>query len=353
MVCPSTLAVFVTLVASALPPPKAATARIAPAPRQLYPKFDLTYLPKVDGQGVIGLRPAEIAKYATREEVKRASYLVLGMCSQMFGGKELDADAWPTFDDLEQCVFCLQFHITAPKEDERGQSFLGGRTPGVVRTVRPFDWNALLKKSFTKATAARHAGRSYLKIPLPAEIAPPEGESMAAYIPDDRTMVLGSESEIHTLLDRLAAKKPAPKPLPGWNEVDRDVIAFALDNREEPLISGRFPDDFIGGKEMETLAGSLRTLAVGLSVGDATRVRIVATTRNDSAARTVDGALTSFFSQVGEKVAKGKDLDPLETLGAALLKSATVNRDGRRVTVSLTADGNVLKMILEALLGGV
>jgi hypothetical protein len=333
----------------------ATAAERAPAPRAVLPRFDLEYLPKVGGQGVIGIRPAEITRHATRTEVELASGLVFGTFSQLLGGKELDAAAWPTFADLEQCVCCLDMRITAPpSRNEQGAFMLGGKTPALIRTVRPFDWDRMLRKAFPAATAARHAGRSYLqmRVAFPLPYISLFSEPMAAYMPDDRTLVVGADGDIRALLDRLTAGKPAPKPLPGWTEVDRDLIAFALDNREVPLLSGRFPDGYTAGKELEALAGSLRTLAVGLSTGgDRTRVRFVATTKNDANARSVADALQSLIRQASEVVAEFKEPDALEQFAAALLGSATIDRDGRNVTATLTAEGNVVKMLFTLLRG--
>ena len=340
-----------------LTPAIATAAERAPAPRAVLPRFDLEYLPRVGGQGVIGIRPAEIVRHATRPEVELASGLVFGTFSQLLGGKPLDAAAWPTFADLEQCVCCLEMRVTAPPgKGEQGAFLLGGKTPALVRTTRPFDWDRLLRRSFPNATAARHAGRSYLRIPTAFQFPLPfvgmVGEPMAAYTPDDRTLAIGAEGEVRALLDRLAAGRPAPEPLPGWAEVDRDLIAFALDNREVPLISGRFPEGYPAGKELEALAGSLRTLAVGLSTGgDRTRVRLVATTKNGTHARTVADALKSLIRQGAEAVADAKESDPLGAFAAALLNSATIERRGRNVTATLTADGNVVKMLFTLLRG--
>jgi hypothetical protein len=329
----------------------------APAPRALYPRFDLTYLPTLGSQGVIGVRPAEIAQYVTKEEAKRATHLVVGLLFDLLGKQDLDAAEFPTFDNLEQCVLCLQMQITVPKGDDPGAFFVGGVTPGMMRTVRPFDWDGMLRTWFPKIATINYAGRSYVKIPIkfPAGLPmpPKDTDGLVAFIPDDRTIVMAPETEIRNLLDRLKAKKPALKAPAGWSEVDRDLIAFALDNKKEPLVSGKFPADYSGGKEVEAIAGAVRTLAVGLTVGDRTRLRFVATASDASGADTAADALRSLFSIAAAKLSDVRDPDRLELFGAALLKSATFNRDGRSVTGSLSADGNVIKMFLEVLLGSV
>jgi hypothetical protein len=350
---PSLLAALVVLASPAFSP----AAEQGPAPRAVYPRFAVEYLPKVGGQGVIGIRPAEVARYATKTEVAAASGLVFGTFAQLLGGRELDAAAWPTFADLEQCVCCLQIQVTAPpSKDERGTFMLGGKTPALLRTVRPFDWNLLIRKSFPNATAARHAGRAYLRMPtffnFPLPFVGALGEPMSAFLPDDRTLVIGAEGDIRALLERLTAGKPAPEPPPGWGEVDRDLIAFALDNREVPLISGKFPDGYATGKELEALAGSVRTFAVGLSVDeDRTRVRLVATARNPRQARIAAAALTDFFRRAAELTADGEEPDALDLLGSALFKSAAIDHAGSRVTGFLSARGNLVKVLFTLLRG--
>jgi hypothetical protein len=187
-----------------------------------------------------------------------------------------------------------------------------------------------------------------VSIPLP-----PGSEdhlTMAAYQPDNRTLVLGSEDQIRGLLDRLATGKPAPKGPPGWREVERDFAAFVLDNREVPLVSGQFPEDYAAAKEVETLSGSIRALAVGLSVGDTTRLRVVATARTESGARNTAQALRGVFGLIAGGKREGEP-DRLEEFAVEMAKHAEVNSAGRRVTGSLSADGNVVKVLLALLRG--
>ena len=242
-----------------------------------------------------------------------------------------------------------------PSEDEKASFILGARSPGLLRTIRPFDWERMLRKSLPQAVAARRAGRSYLRVPhifqLPLPFIGRVGEPAAVYIADDRTLVIGSESDIHGLLDRLAAGVVIAEPLSGWSEVDRDLIAVAFDNREVPLVSGRFPADYLASKEVEALAGSLRTLAVGLSTSDRTRVRFVAVANGEAQARTAAKAIGGLFRVMLEFSGGNKDRDIMDLFGMDLLKSATIERHGPRVTGTLTADGNVVKIIFALLRG--
>lgn len=343
------LAALLVLVVPAAAP----AAEPAPAPRPLYPRFDTEYLPPIEGQGVIGFRPAEIARHATVAQAERARLMLLSFCSQLLGGAELDPAAWPTFADIEQCVLSLDMRVTAPEGEEGGAFLVGAKTPGLIKTVRPFNWQGLFRKAFD-TTPARHAGRAYLRVPVRFPVlaffnffvAP-----MAVYTPDDRTLVIGSEDEIQTLLDRLAAGDPAPAPPPGWDEVDRDLIALALDNRRERLVRGRFPADHPVGREADALGDSLQTLAVGLSVGELSRVRFVATARDEDGARVTASSLRALLAAGAVAAAGEKDSHPVEAFAAALLGGAELASDGRRVTGCLAAAGNIVEIVLAAIGG--
>jgi hypothetical protein len=331
-------------------------AEPAPQPRALYPRFNVELFPRVGGQGVVGIRPAEIARYATSADVQQASSLVFGMFCQLLGGHHLDGPSWPTFADLEECVCCLELRVIAPAGgDEKATFILGGKTPGMLRAVRPFDWEGMLRKSIPYVATARHAGRKYLRIANVYQIALPYlgrfGEPNAVYLPDDRTFVIGAESEIRGLLDRLASRKPGPEPVPGWSEVDRDLVALAFDNRRTPLVSGRFPADYVAGKELEALAGSLESLAVGLSTSQRTRVRFVAAAKDEVRASTAARALRELVAVMLEVSADNKTPDIIQEFGAALLKSAVVERRGAELSGVLAADGNIVKVLFSLLRG--
>jgi hypothetical protein len=177
------------------------------------------------------------------------------------------------------------------------------------------------------------------------------GEPVAVFIADDRTLVIGAESDIRGLLDRLAAGVLIAEPLSGWSEVDRDLFAVAFDSREMPLVSGKFPAGYLAAKEVEALAGSLQTVAVGLSTSDRTRVRFVAVAKGESQARTAAEAIGGLFRLMLEFAGDNKDRDILDLFGMDLLKSAAIERAGPIVIGTLAADGNVVKMLFALLRG--
>ena len=198
----------------ALVPAIGRAAEPAPLPRPVpvYPRFDLTYLPEI-GQGLLGLRPAEIVRHAKSPELKSIAALFMLLLGQMIPDADFDAAKFPDLADIEQCVWNLNLKITTPTPDAQGSFLFGWVTPCVIRTVQPFDWNDHVRKWFPKAAAKRIAGRSYVRIKIehPAE----KGEapwlgSMAFFAPDERTLVIAAEDDMFELLDRLAEGKPAP-----------------------------------------------------------------------------------------------------------------------------------------------
>lgn len=328
-------------------------AEPAPAPHPIYPRFDLTYLPEIGEQGLIGFRPVEMARYIERQEQEGLNQMFLTMFSLVVRDADLDAAEPPDFANIEQCVFSLQLHVTAPKGNERGTLMLGGTTPCVIRTVRPFDWDNLAIKWFPKAVRKKHADCSYLQIQIRIPDAMDEmskGTTFGVYIPDDRTLVCGDEEEIIALLDRVAARKPAPVTPPGWSEVDRDFAALVLDVREEQPVTGRFPADYPWGKDLYKLVNSSQTLALGLSVGDRTELRLVGASKDAASARVAVRSMQLLFKAAKKRLIKEEN-DFLKAFTMELLDSLVVESDGSQFTASANADRNILELMLTILHG--
>jgi hypothetical protein len=266
-------------------PLRSPAAEPAPAPRPIYPRFDLTYLPEITEQGLLGVRPAEIARFAKGQELDMVKQMFMLLMSQFLHEANFDAAEPPDIGNIEQCVCSLQLQVTTPTPEKRGNFLFGGKTPCMIRTVQPFDWGTLARKWFPTAVQRRLAGRNYLRVkvdfsrfrmhtPESSKDEPEFEAVMGLFIPDDRTLVCGSEEEIFDLLDRLAAGKPAPTPPPGWRDLDRDFAAFVLDMREEKPLSGKFTSDYPWGKDLMKLMDSCQTVAIGLSLSERTTLEL-------------------------------------------------------------------------------
>ena len=99
------------------------------------------------------------------------------------------------------------------------------------------------------------------------------------------------------------------------------------------------------------LAGSLRAAAVGVSVGEATRVRVIATTKGGDHPRAARDAARRLIELAAEAAVADGEAHPLDGFGAELAKRVTVDHAGERVTITATAGGNVLKLLLATFRG--
>ncbi len=207
---------------------------------------------------------------------------------------------------------------------------------GVVTTAKPFDWTDCVKKWFPKAEAAKHAGRAYFRVPF--GVGEAKGH-LAFFVPNDRTLVFETdEDELKSLLGRLEKKLESPAP-PGWDEVNRDLLAVCLDTAtpgwlKAPALPKRAID-----RALVTVARESTTLALGFSAGDDTRLHFVAHTKDADAARTVSESLKLVF----EDMAEAEDLGPV----AKLFGATKVKRDKTTVRATGALEGNLLRRLLD------
>jgi hypothetical protein len=310
-------------------------------------------MPDSGEQGLLGFRPVEIARYIKGPELETVTQYFLYLFSQMVHEADVDAADLPDFAGIEQCVFTFDLQVITPTPTEKGRLYMGGKTPFMIRTVHPFDWNSMVRKWFPKAVEKRLAGKSYLRQKFDAPTAKDEVPYvgvMGFFIPDDRTLVVADEQDVFDLLDRLAEKKPAPTSLPGWSGVDRDFAAIVLDLRTERPVTGRFPRDYPWGKDLYKLADSSQTLALGLSLGDKTQLRLIGTCKDDASARNAARSLKRLL-KAADKVLANEEDETMKKFAGELLKNTVIESDGSQFSASTSASRNILQM-MAALLHG-
>jgi len=326
------------------------SAEPAPAPRPIYPRFDLTYLPEIGEQGLLGLRPAEMSRYAKGAELEVATQLFMMMLSQMYQTTDLDTSEFPNFAAIEQCVFSLTIQITTPKANERGQFIFGARTPCMIRTVDAFDWKNFMGKLFPKSAPKRLAGRTYLrqKLDTPAtkdEV--PYSGAMCFFIPDNRTLVVCNEEEMFEFLDRLAGEKPGPTPPPGWSEVDRDFAAFVIDLREQKLVTGKFPPDYPWGKDLLKLLDSCQTIAFGFSLDERTALHAVGTTKNAAGSQVAKRSLQRLMKAAKDKITVEAEEGLLKTMALEILTGMSIEVSDIGLSLTASAERNILELLIK------
>jgi hypothetical protein len=315
------------------------------APGEKFAPFDLKYM-VIEGPGMAGFRPAEIAKRLPAGKVPPEYQCLLRFFMAQMLSLSFDCDTAaaepPGIENIDQCVCRLSASVVLPSADKQG-TFVGGLgTPFVVRTVQPFDWAGLMQKWFPRAEKKRHEGRDYVRTALKPDVVAklpkerlPEGDLyVAVFVPDNRTVVFGFEGEIKTLLHRLQTGEPGPAPPPGWEEFERDLIAVVRDTREAPLVYGEWPTDPPDMTNSRTVIECTEVFAAGLRIGDGTGLRVTALAKDSQAAGKVAAATRQLLSAaraaLGEE-AKGQELQKLVKLLDGALDRAEVTERGRHV----------------------
>jgi hypothetical protein len=299
--------------------------------------FDLTYLPRATGS-VIAARPAELLKRggAPDKAFSDTARRSLAALFALFDG-DLKAAPVPALSDVDTIVTSALFTLGIETNPDGTSAFnFVGMSSGVVRTAKPFDWTNCVKKWFPKAEAVKHAGRAYFRVPF--GVGEAQGH-LAFFVPDDRTLVFEtSDDELKALLARLEKKLESAVP-PGWQEVNRDLLAVCHDTAAEgwlraPAVPKR-PID----RALVTIARESSSLALGFSAGDETRLHFVAQTKDADAARAVSDALKLVFEDMSES----EDTGP----AAKLFGAMKVKRDKTTVRATGTVEGNLLRRLLD------
>lgn len=298
--------------------------------------FDLTYLPRANGS-IVAARPAELVRYGGTPGGVYADHArrTLAALFAFFDG-DLRAAAPPALADIETLVTTATCALGIETNPDGTSSFnFVGLSSGVVRTAKPFDWARCVTKWFPKAEPATHAGRSYYRVPVGA------GEQkghLAFFVPDDRTLVFDTDGdELKALLARLEKKLESPPP-PGWDEVSRALVAVCLDTRAEGWLKAPDEPKRAVDRALTTVAREGGTVVLGFWAGDETRLHVVATARDEAAAKAVSRALRMFFEDLG-------DADDAFGPAAKLFGAVRVARTRSVVRATGTVTGNVLRQL--------
>lgn len=337
---------FLALIVSASAAVAADPPRKPSTPPPTVPAFDLTYLPGVGPSGFVALRPAAMADLipASTDEVRELLSHALGLM-----GGQPNAAVLPSATEIEQAVLKIEVRTTYDRYAQPGgrpHTFGLVSSGGTLRAVKPLDWAGRFAKWFPKGEEALHAGRTYYRIPMTL------GEqelTMAAFAPDDRTVSVDSEENIRALLTALKEKKASVAVPAGWPAAAGDLVAAFVDLKAKSALTGlRESHEVKAFRPFVRFEDSVESLAVGVRAGEATTVRATLTARKSGSAAAK--AATEVIGRVteGTKAALAEEADALTPLlkwGAAALSGAKVETAGKTVSLTLTAPGDVRKMV--------
>ncbi len=270
------------LPARADTPPTPAVKADQPSTASVHPAealnpFDLSYLP-ADAIGIWAFRPAA----AFRNPATRLSVDVLAL--MLFGQDLLGKNSAALglhigdLDELSGAVRILS-NPKAPKGQQNSLVFNLCK----VRTVRPFDWKGKLEKMCQGFQTISYAGTQYYKTAQP--IFAFGNTRLCFFTPDDRTIVFDTQENVRRLLDRGPAARPNGLWTEPWHQVERDVLALALNHRHPDLIRSLQAEHLERDEEFLDLIRDSSRSVWGIDFRDHFQLRIFAQCDTEAKAR--------------------------------------------------------------------
>lgn len=307
------------------------------APRKSAPTepFDLSYVGS-EATVIVGVRPSrltaqpgmqDLAAFLNRDDLGDGLERSLGIPAQA----------------IEQAVFW-----SAATSIGTAQS--GAAYGGLIRTSSVSEFEALKSKTIRAADMVEktHNGRSYYRSAW-------SDWTRAAFVADERTLVLGSEENIKALLDAPGADPAQRDWLNGWDDVRSDTLACAI---HVEMWRARFAEARRNSPNplaalLSPVVEHAQGVVVGLDTNDKLTLRLQANCATPEDAARVKKALEAF-------VAHGRDmldeaqlradraaddptvvlLRPLLNMGRQLVTAARIEQDQSVVTLRSEMPGD-------------
>jgi BlaR1 peptidase M56 len=303
--------------------------------------FDLSYV-SPDAEGILAVRPAAFLRRPGMESF--AAFLkkdivrdVCAVCKL-----KLPKDIVPPIESIEQVV--LEESYSYEEKAPKGRRNHLDVTVGMIRSEKDFNWKKLLQTLVPGAEEVHYKGKTYCKGELNVFV---RKFDLCYFIPDGRTVVLGSEKTMHHVLDRKAGRRDFAWSHE-WQRVERSLLATALDVRRTREIL-KYPNDPI----FAPLYDYASSVVCGVDLmKDTCSVQAFATCPDATAAKTLAQKTESWISAdlaSLEKEARDKppkDEDQLASQFAIdLLKQARVTHRGAGGTLRMQAKINVEELV--------
>jgi hypothetical protein len=292
--------------------------------------------------GVVVFRPSAIARYV---DVERLVLLLLEQESP--GGfdavaRKIRVDTKrPGFlklgaADLEWFTCWFAFGRGRPVNGQPTHTIKFGWT--TLRTVRPFDWRALLLQWKLDLVEVREGGGIYYKVAGPSREILGEG---CIYLPDDRTIVMDDENIIRKRIR--GEVPPTPPYLRGleWERACHDLAAIALDNRDGMLSKDYHVGDALPGDVIVlSLLRSIDRFIVSVDDADPIVLRgwaaLVGAGASREKARSIQDLVNQgriFLDRLVSQTPPGDVHEDLYRTGRAFLANLRVEHDDRSIGV--------------------
>ncbi len=291
--------------------------------------FDLSYLPR-DAVGVLAIRPQALDRVPGLNTYFEALRAVL---AEKITGL-------PKFESIEQAS--IEFSVSAR---DRSKNQPGRLLDGdwMIRSVEDFDWKTLVKKvvklfpSIQELVDVRLNNQVYCTAKRSQIV-------LCFYFPDARTVVFSANEEhVRRLIQQSSRERPEFLRGKDWQQVDRGLMAIAIDNSQHRWKLDSSTDDPADLPIALLLQKASRWVA-GLDVTDVMKLRAIATCADESqgeaVARLAQGRMALAQAALSSPVKPGPpDEEALVPIAKELLRSCRVDREG--AVVDLSALGKV------------
>jgi BlaR1 peptidase M56 len=329
--------------ARAAEPPEATGA----ATKSIAGQFDLSYMAP-DVVGVWAMRPAAISRIpGLKSHFDKLNADIA----------KLDPNGLLKIESIEQAV--VEFRVT-PRDRSKKQ--VGRLITGdwMVRSVEDLDWKApitmLVKKFGPKPgelVEVRLDEHVYYKA-----VGSGLGPDACFYFPDGRTVVCSSrEEQLRERIRRGAGKQLEFLRGADWRQVERSLVAVAIDNRQDRWALGVSDEDAEDVLIAPLLQKASRWVA-GIDISDVLKLRAIATCPSVPQSESVALLVQKLVDEAKAVPAAGavpagapekdRESDALVRTAEQLLQACRVHREG--VVVELSSERRIERDALGAFL---
>lgn len=318
------------------------------------PPFDLTYVPPY-ARGVIAVRPNAIFRDPAMKPLAQMANQSVELGMELLPYVPF-ADLKLPVQEIEQVVF----YTVATPDIKNGIDPGAAIVTVMIRAAHDFDWLKRMQHIDPETKEFRQGHRVYYRSHLKkgsgglwSEIPPmPPNETFGYFIPDKRTLVLvPSPSALRAYRTAETPQRPHFSWDKEWKHVERDLIAYAQDNRpsrgasKKQLGEDPFP-------EWTALTRKATTMVAGVDWKDGLDIRAYLTGKDRSAGEQIVKDIKAMLAnwprdleEASEELSEEKELSEKERQAAGielqmyndLYKQARVKRRENTVCVHTTA----------------
>jgi hypothetical protein len=284
--------------------------------------FDLSYLPP-DAVGVTAYRPAEFFRRPGAAVLVDPINTALAELLKEFN---LSGDPVLRLDTIEQIIGEVKlYHNAKAPKGHQNQLILA---PNLIRMEKGFDWKERMRTAVPNAEEVHYRGKTYYKGKAKAVAL---GFNICYFIPDERTLVLQSETTIRRVLDGEIGGS-AFTASADWRRVEDGLFAAGVDMHQAMKVIKAEERD------LPPLSENIANLVFAADLHDTLTLRaFVACSDNKTAEALVEWVTTQIAGLEKKPGDKAGSISFEDRLGQNLLEHARIEQHGSEVRLRTRA----------------